>query len=383
MHTKGAFVTGFGAFLPNQPVGNDAIERVLGAVNQFSSRVKQRILINNGILSRHYAIDPETGKPTHTSARLTAEAIRALANNANFSLEDMDCLVCGTSSADQIIPAHGSMVHAELGCPPCEVVTTMGVCCAGITAFKYGYLNVVSGNCKHAVVNGSELASPSLTARHFQPELDRGRRDLGKEPMLAFENDFLRYMLSDGAGAMLIESRPRDTSLSLHIDWLDILSFATETDVCMYFGMHKEEKGVSSYRNVADPAELSKGRYLNLAQDVNILKERMPVLTHKALMATKEKRELAGDRIDWFLPHYSSKWFRQPLYDLLIADGVPIPYEKWFTNLPTKGNTGAAAIYIMLEELAHSGRIRSGQRLLCFIPESARMTFAFMHLTAV
>jgi len=101
------------------------------------------------------------------------------------------------------------------------------------------------------------------------------------------------------------------------------------------------------------------------------------------LMATKRKRELVGERIDWFLPHYSSKWFRQPLYDLLIDDGVPIPYEKWFTNLPSKGNTGSASIYIMLEELARSGRVKSGQRLLCFIPESARMTFAFLHLTAV
>jgi 3-oxoacyl-[acyl-carrier-protein] synthase-3 len=383
MHTKGAFVTGFGAFLPNDPVDNDALERVLGTVNQVSNRVKQRILINNGILIRHYAIDPVTGKPTHTSAQLTAEAIRALAQKTHFSLENLDCLACGTSSADQIIPAHGSMVHAELGCPPCEVVTTMGVCCAGMTAFKYGYLNVASGNCRNAVVTGSELASPSLTARHFQPEMDRERREIGKEPMLAFENDFLRYMLSDGAGAMLIEPRPRDRGLSLHIDWLDILSFATETDVCMYFGLHKGENATSSYRHVADPAELSKGRYLNLAQDVNILKERMPVLTHKALMATKDRRKLSSERIDWFLPHYSSKWFRQPLYNLLVDDGLPIPYEKWFTNLPTKGNTGSASIYIMLEELADSGRIKSGQRLLCFIPESARMTFAFLHLTAV
>ena len=384
MHTSKAFVTGLGAFLPNDPVDNDAIDRVLGTVNQISGRVKQRVLLNNAILNRHYAIDPETGKPTHTSAQLTCEAIRALARNANFSLDDMDCLVCGTSSADQIIPAHGSMVHAELGCRPCEVVTTMGVCCAGITAFKYGYLNVASGNSRNAVVTGSELASPSLTARHFQPELDRERKEIGKEPMLAFENDFLRYMLSDGAGAMLIEPKPRDNGLSLHIDWLDILSFATETEVCMYFGLRKEKgNSIASYRHVSDPAELSKGRFLSLAQDVNVLRERIPALTHKALMATKRKRELVSERIDWFLPHYSSKWFRQPLYDLLIDDGVPIPYEKWFTNLPSKGNTGSASIYIMLEELARSGRLKSGQRLLCFIPESARMTFAFLHLTAV
>ena len=88
MQTSNAFVTGFGAFLPNDPVANDSIDRVLGAVNQVSSRVKQRVLINNGILTRHYAIDPKTSKPTHTSAQLTGEAIRALARNAGFSLEE-------------------------------------------------------------------------------------------------------------------------------------------------------------------------------------------------------------------------------------------------------------------------------------------------------
>ena len=44
--------------------------------------------------------------------------------------------------------------------------------------------------------------------------------------------------------------------------------------------------------------------------------------------------------------------------------------RRWFTNLSTKGNTGSASIYIILDELASSGKIRSGDRLLCFIPET-------------
>jgi 3-oxoacyl-[acyl-carrier-protein] synthase-3 len=373
-----AFITGFGVCLPNAPVGNDEIENVLGRLGSMSSRVKLRALGNNGITSRHYAIDPITGRQTHTQARLTVDAIRALAGNCNFPLDNLECLACGTSAGDQVIPSHGSMVHAELGGPACEVVTTAGVCCAGMSALKYCFLNVAAGNCRNAVATASELASPTLTAKHFQAGLARV-----ESGALPFDSEFLRWMLSDGAGAMLITPAPRSGGASLRIDWLDILSYAHQTDVCMHFGLRKHKDGsLTGYRNVADPAELCSG-YLNLAQDVGILKDRMPVLLRAALDTVKSKRGLDARQIDWFLPHYSSEWLRRPFSEILAEKGLEIPNEKWFTNLTRKGNTGSAAIYIILDELASSGRLKGGQRLLCFVPESARMTFAFMHLTVV
>ena len=87
--------------------------------------------------------------------------------------------------------------------------------------------------------------------------------------------------------------------------------------------------------------------------------------------------------IDWLLPHYSSQWFRQKLYDGMTDLGFDIPLERWFTNLTTKGNTGSAAIYIMLEELMTSGRVSRGQRILGIVPESSRMLFGFVHFTVV
>ena len=38
--------------------------------------------------------------------------------------------------------------------------------------------------------------------------------------------------------------------------------------------------------------------------------------------------------------------------------GAAISEEKWFSNLTSKGNTGAASIYIMLEELMYSGNLK-------------------------
>ena len=62
-------------------------------------------------------------------------------------------------------------------------------------------------------------------------------------PEIAFEKDFLRWMLSDGAGAFLVEDQPRPNGLSLRIDWIDIQSQADGMPVCMYAGGDKDEDG--------------------------------------------------------------------------------------------------------------------------------------------
>ncbi len=381
---SGAYITGLGAFLPNQPVTNDDLENVLGLVGERSSQVKDFVLQMNGIESRHYAIDRTTGQPTHNNAQMTAEAVRKATKNARLRLDDLECLVCGTSSADQMIPSHACMVHGELGCPPCEVASTIGVCCSGISALKYGYLNVLAGCTRNAVVTGSELASISLRASHFGPEMALKLKELQAEPLLAFENDFLRWMLSDGAGALVIRDQPCPDGLSLRIDWVDLVSYANAAETCMYFGATKRPDGsLVSFRGIDDPVELIRGGYLSLAQDVRVLRTCLPKYFEQACLRALNRHPLSPEEVAWVLPHYSSESFRRPLYDGMVAANFTVPYERWFTNLKWKGNTGAASIYIILEELVSSGRVKQGDRIVCVVPESARFTFSLMHLTAV
>jgi 3-oxoacyl-[acyl-carrier-protein] synthase-3 len=380
------YITGLGVFMPNNPVSSDDVERVLGSVNNRPSPVKDLILERNGIKFRYYAIDPETGKQTHNNAQLTAEAVRELSRNAGFPLENIESLVCGTSSPDQMIPNHACMVHGELGNPPCEVVSTAGVCCSGMTAFKYGYMNVASGLTKNAVVTGSELASAHLRATHFKPEIEAKYRALQKDPYLAFENEFLRWMLSDGAGAVLITDSPHENNLSLKIDWIEIISFANQLEPCMYWGATKKENGSFVTWGQQDETleTLVQDGYFNLAQDVRLLAENIiDVGFQKSFEMVKARHPGEPDDIDWLLPHYSSEFFRQPIYDKLVQSGFVIPFEKWFTNLSYKGNTGSASIFIILEELMASGRVKQGDVILCAVPESARFSFAYMQLTAV
>ena len=340
------YITRSAAALPNAPVENDAVEAILGQIGERPSRARRVVQRNNGIRRRYYAVDPATGEPSHSNARLTAQAIRGLAGNG-FALEDIACLACGTSNADQLLPNHAVMVHGELGSPACEVVATAGVCLSGTTALKYGWMSVLSGCSRNAVVTGSEIASKVLRAKNYD------------QAELTFEEDFLRWMLSDGAGALLLEPAPR-RGLNLRIEWLELLSYANELPTCMSMGADQR-----------------------LRQDVRLLNEAVVEYTLvKPLQRVVAKRSLSADKVDWFLPHMSSEYFRRPVAEGLARAGLPVPQERWFTNLVSVGNIGAAAIYLMLDELLRSGRIRAGQRLLCFVPESGRFSSGFMYLTA-
>lgn len=379
----GVYITGTAINMPNAPVDNAQMEQVLGQIGRRPSRARAIILRNNGIRRRFYALDPATGRPTHSNAQLTSAAIRGLCDE-EFALDQLDCLVTGTSMPDQLMPNHGVMVHGELGSGNHEVLSTAGICLAGLAALKYAYLSVLSGQSACAVSTGSEIASAVLHARNFQAESDERVESLECNPEIAFDKDFLRWMLSDGAGAVLLRNRPRARGLSLRLDWIELASHANELPACMYQGASKQADG--SLRGWARQEQrdwLAESTFA-VKQDVRLLNDN--IIEHtlvRPLQRAITKHGLQAAAIDWFLPHMSSNYFRQPLADGIARIGFQIPPERWFTNLSTMGNTGSAAFYIMLDELFRSGRLQGGQKILGFVPESGRFSSGFIHMTVV
>lgn len=384
-----AFITAVSAFLPGQPVSNDDLEGYLGKVDRIAARTRQIILAGNGIESRHYAIDPETGATTHSNALLAAEAVRRLVpTDSELSGNFIECLCCGTSSPDQLMPGHASMVHGELGGGPCEVISTAGICLSGITALKYGAMSVAQGLSNNAVATGSELASTFMRTSFFQAMQQGATEQPEKKnhhPAFSFEAEFLRWMLSDGAGAVLIEKEPAPDRHSLKIDWIEISSHAHCLEACMYAGAVKQEDGtLRGWREYVGEGEAARNGILTVKQDARLLnREVIRTLVGKSLPGIAEKHGLNPEDIDWFLPHYSSQYFREPLLQQLRDTNFIIPEERWFTNLASRGNTGSASFYIMLEELFSSERLHKGERILGFIPESGRFSVGWVLLTVV
>jgi 3-oxoacyl-[acyl-carrier-protein] synthase-3 len=273
------------------------------------------------------------------------------------------------------------MVHGCLGCQPIEIVSMAGVCCSGMHALKYGMLSIIGGNSSNAACTGSELISPLLLSRNFESEISNLCK-LERRPILGFQKDFLRWMLSDGAGAALLQAQPnRHNGISLRIDWIENHSFAGKMDTCMYAGADKDCEGRMMGWKAFSPEEWLEKSVFSIKQDIGILDRNVVKLGTQKLSESFHKRGLKTGDIDYLLPHISSEYFRRRVDDQMKELGIQIPQDKWFTNLSTVGNVGSASIYLMLEELFHSGRLDQGMKILVLVPESARFSYAFMLLT--
>ena len=376
------YINRIAAFLPNAPVENDQIEQILGQIGELPSRVRKMILRSNAIKTRHYAIDPITRETTHSGTELAVEAIKGLFAQG-LKADEVSCLACGTSYPDQIMPGQGVMVHGLIpDAPPYEVLTTAGVCVAGMAAMKHAYNAIRTGEHKDAIAVASESASAVMRSEHFEAEIDQKKLEDAR-PEIGFEKDFLRWMLSDGAGAVHLSNKPNPQGISFKIHWIDLISYANEMPVCMYAGAELQQGKFVGWKNV-DKQTRDARSFMAVKQDVKLLNENIVRCTvEKALLRLIDKYALKADEIDYFLPHYSSGFFRDKLLEGLKNINFVIPQEKWFTNLESKGNTGSASIYIILQEFLEKYPLVNRQKVLCYIPESGRFSSCFMLLEVV
>lgn len=380
MELPEVYITRTSTYFPNNPISNDEMEDYLGVINDQASKSRRIVLRNNGIKNRFYAMTKD-GKATHTNSEMASLAVRNLFQSDKTELTQVDLLSCGTSSPDQLMPSHGVMVHGWLPeMRNIEVVSPAGVCCSGMHAFKYAYMSIKLGQAQKAVSSGAERLSPSLRAEAFELEVQK-MGELEENPYLAFEKDFLRWMLSDGAGAFLLENKKNENDISLRVEWIEGFSFANETEACMYMGSEKMEDGtLKSYLDYT-PQEIMDQSILSIKQDVKLLGANIVRLGFKKLKESLDEKGINATEIDYFLPHMSSYFFEDKMYNEMKSIGMEIPMDKWFTNLATKGNVGSASIYMMLDELFNSGRLKVGEKVLLAVPESSRFSYVFCLLT--
>ncbi len=374
---KDVYITRISKFLPNDPVDNDQMEEKLGMIAGKASKARRIVLRNNKIKNRYYAID-KNGEVTHNNAQLTKVAIENLCDDT-FTTKDIQLLSCGTSSPDQILPSHTAMVHGFLKNGNLEINSPSGACCSGMNALKFGYLSLKTGQVENAVCAGSERTSSWMRADVFEDEMNQ-LQELEDNPILAFNKDFLRWMLSDGAGAMLLENEPKGNT-PLKVEWMEGYSYAYEIEACMYAGADKLEDGSLKPWSEFPAKDWGKISLFAMKQDTRLLGENILVKGVDSLKQAFEKHNINAEDVDYYLPHISSYYFKQGLYDELKRQDIEIPWEKWFLNLENVGNVGAASIYVMLEELVGSGKLKKGDKILLHVPESARFSYTYAYLT--
>lgn len=373
------FITSTATYFPNSPVTNDCMEDYLGLISGVNSRVKNIVLRQNGIKQRYYALNTKQ-EMTHTNADLAVQSIYRLLKE-HLSTKDIDLLACATASPDQVLPSHASMVHGLLKNKPMEIFSVSGICLSCIQAFKIAYWGVLVGDKKNAVCSCSELASPGLLSKNYDIEYEKCA-NLGTKPYMALEKDFLRFMLSDGASAVLLQDNP-GMGKALRIEWVEMTSYANELPTCMFMGAEKSEDGELKSWKKFDSQDLVNRSIFTVKQDIKLLEQYAVPYWAKHIKSCLEKHSVSPDSISYVIPHVSSMFFYDKIINELKNVGAGIDESKWFTNLPKVGNIASAAIFAALDEFWRTHELKFGEKILLLVPESGRFSYGTVLLSVV
>jgi 3-oxoacyl-[acyl-carrier-protein] synthase-3 len=358
------FITRTGAFLPGEPVDNASIPAYLGTL-LGEAKIRERVLRANGIEQRHYALDRRQNA-THDVYEITALAVGSCLGSHDLEAP-ISYLAAGSTHTPFNGPGLSSILHGELRTRglldhALEINSNAGICTSGAQALVNACRAVRGGDHRHALSVGVEQPSAVLKSKAMKPTYDLPQmlRDVRRSKW--FMSIFLRFMLSDGAGAFLVQDRPAESGPSFEVAWSYSRSFAHETPLCMKL----------------DNASGS------LSQDVEILAKHMGPCIKKVVAGAMEKHDDHLARYKVILPHLSSFYFRRHMFGVFrsFTRGTDHRIDYW-TNLATKGNTGAASIYVIFDEYVRSHELEDGDRILLFIPESGQFNFVLVSLKVV
>lgn len=355
-----AYITRTGSFLPGEKIANHDIPVFMGELDGEET-VRKMILRMNGIRFRHYALDQDQ-RPTYDAYDLAAHAVR---NCLGSGTRRIGHLSAGSTRTPLVGPGIASILHGRLAEDglldgPLEINSNCGICSSSAQALVNSARAIRCGDHSSALCIGVEQPSAILKSSFIKPPEDRHLHPENLTASKWFMSVFLRSMLSDGAGAFLLENHPSDVGVSYRIDWTHSTSFAHASPLCM---------------------SLESGSLL-LSQNVSILAEHLGPRVRDAVASAMAANGDALANFDMILPHLSSFYFKRHLMGVLneMCAGKSVPH---WTNLETAGNTGAASIFIMLDEFTRLHPPTEGDRIMLFVPESGQFNFVIIALTAI
>jgi len=332
-------VRGSASALPGPPVGNeellDALREHCGlAAARRAGRYARRLGINSRHLSRDLGRALSGTRPGCEAPTLCENALRAAGADGHLSY-----LIGHTATPHTLLPANISWVAEQMryAGPYLEL---RQACTGFASGLMIAAAMIAEDETARIGVVGSETGSPYF---------DISRAFLDQEQLINY------VQMGDGAGAVVLGSD--DGSGSAVIS--DI--YSGQSGIDMQPGISLEGGG-----STAPFCEKRLPFFRHRAGDVRRNGER---LIMKGVAAIESRGYSLSD-FDWILPHQANG-----LMDELIAARFPAVRGRVFVTADRYGNLGSAAIWIGLDQLRRSGRIRKGQRVLVLGAEASKYMY--------
>lgn len=300
-------ITGTGSYLPEKVLTNADLEKMVDTTDEW-------IRTRTGIERRHIAADDQT------TCDLAEAAARAAMDAAGIGPADVDLIVVGTTTPDQVFPNLGCLLQSRLGIHECPAFSLEAACTGFLYALNVADKFVRTGSAKKALVIGAETLSRIVDWS------DRGTC----------------VLFADGAGAVILEASDEPGIISSHIhadgQYKDLLYYPT---------------GVSKK---LDPRQADSNFVQMKGNEV------FKVAVNTLGRIAEETLQAAGigqGDIDWLVPHQANTRIIQA-----TAKKLGLDMDRVILTVQDHGNTSAASVPLALDTAVRDGRIKRGDIVL-------------------
>jgi 3-oxoacyl-[acyl-carrier-protein] synthase III len=299
-------IIGTGRYLPANVVSNFDLEKMVDTTDEW-------IRSRTGIERRHVAAEGEG------TTDLCEHAARHALEAAGVAPEELDMIVVGTTTPDQVFPNVGVLLQSRLGIHGCPAFSVEAACTGFIYALAIADKFVQTGSVRTCLVVGAETISR----------------------MLDWNDRATAVLFGDGAGAVVLraDDSPGIVSTHLHADgqYKDLLYFPT--------GVSKGMLPVGG----ANSIQMKGNEVFKVA--VNTL--------GRIVDETLQVNGLQKGDIDWLIPHQANIRIVQA-----TAKKLEMPMDRVVVTVQDHGNTSAASVPMALDVAVRDGRIKRGDLLL-------------------
>jgi 3-oxoacyl-[acyl-carrier-protein] synthase-3 len=303
-----SIVRGVGSYLPRRKLTNQDLEKLVDTSHDW-------IVQRTGIEERHIAEDDET------TSVLGIKAAEAALLDAGLTANDIDLVICATSTPDYTFPSTATMIQTGLGMTHGMAFDLQAVCTGFVYAVATADKFLQSGSHKRALVVGAETFSR----------------------ILDWNDRTTCVLFGDGAGALVLEAQEGEgTSADRGVLTSHLRSDGRYRDKLYVDGGPGSTKTTGVLKMEGrEVFKFAVGMVADVVQD--------------AFKATGTSAE----ELDWFVPHQANRRIITA-----SADKLGIAQEKVVITVNKHGNTSAASIPLALDAARRDGRIKEGDLVM-------------------
>jgi 3-oxoacyl-[acyl-carrier-protein] synthase III len=354
------YLAGTGAYLPGEPIPVQRAQEVLGPLTDAPPRIRRWMESMAPVMHEildievvHYAIDPVTREVTDDNVTMgTKAAVVALAD-AGFAPGEVGLITYGSAHQDQM-PTASVRIQEALGIEACAEFGIHANCTSAYKALYLAHRLLAAGQHDTALVVSSGISSSELRAEYYNQAL------VDKESL------FLRWFLSDGAGALVLTT-DRARAKPVEVEFTYVESVGGKRPSLMF------NERPAYWMNPRD--EYDRGlhhlrqRFRNELAS-GLFQEPGGSVFFNGFLRMMAAAGIAANDLRWFQVNLPAKHIVESVVEELATVGVP--RSALYTRMDRMGYAGPPMAFIALDALMREEALAPGDRVVSFVTEVSK-----------